>query len=87
MLVLSIFPAPHLYPSDTEETHAKRAGMGRLRHKLRHKQATFARPKLDTWVETDRSRVRRRCPQARGTQKAVTHFRRFDIRKNKTRKL
>ena len=36
MRVYPLFPAPHLYPSDTEQTHARRAGMRGLRHKARH---------------------------------------------------
>ena len=31
-----IFPALHLCPSDTQQTHARRAGMLGLRHKPRH---------------------------------------------------
>ncbi len=37
MLVCSLFPAPYLYPSDTEQTPPIRVGMQGLRHKLRHK--------------------------------------------------
>jgi hypothetical protein len=33
----SLFPALHLYPSDTEQTYVRRVGMRGLRHKSRHK--------------------------------------------------
>ena len=42
MRVCSLFPALHLYPSDTTREHPRRAGIEGLRHKLRHKiGATF----------------------------------------------
>jgi hypothetical protein len=37
MRVCSLFPAPHLYPRDNEQVHARRAGIVGLRHKSRHK--------------------------------------------------
>jgi len=37
MRLWPLFPALHLYPSDTKQTHARRAGMQGLRHKPRHK--------------------------------------------------
>jgi hypothetical protein len=36
MLVSRMFAALHLCVSDTEWTHARRAGIGQLRHKSRH---------------------------------------------------
>ncbi len=39
MRLWPLFPALHLYPSDIEKTHARRAGMRGLRHKSRHKIA------------------------------------------------
>jgi hypothetical protein len=37
MRVCPLFPAPHLYPSDSTRQHPRRAGIRGLRHKLRHK--------------------------------------------------
>src|SRR5260370_4496123 len=38
-----IYRARCVYPSDTEQTHARRAGMAGLRHKSRHKHAACDR--------------------------------------------
>ena len=42
MRVRRIFPALHLYPSDTERILPTPAGMARLRHKPRHKHTLRA---------------------------------------------
>jgi len=39
MRVRRIFPAPYLYPSDTDRHGPIRVGMAGLRHKSRHKEA------------------------------------------------
>jgi len=39
MRVCPVFPALHLYPSDSTRQHPRRAGMRGLRHKSRHKSA------------------------------------------------
>ena len=80
MRVCPLSTAPHLYPSDTEGTHARRAGMRELRHKLRHKLGIFrpSSPKLTLGVTAC-------CPGVRGHADAWTGFSPLMQKKQKIR--
>jgi hypothetical protein len=86
-----IFPALHLYPSDTQQNHARPAGMRGLRHKARHNALRRAiagsaspplltRPKLDNFRK---AAVAVGCPGPPGWAEAPTDFRLFDLEKLK----
>jgi len=47
MRVCSMFPPPWIILSDTTREHAIRAGIGRLRHKSRHKSLPAVSSVLD----------------------------------------
>src|SRR6266853_4918907 len=54
MRVCPLSPAPHLMPSDAEQTRTTPVGMGGLRHKLRHK---ISSPRLSSPIVQGHPRV------------------------------
>ena len=88
-----IFPALHLCPSDTQQTHARRAGILGLRHKPRHNRIAVrhrhfeARPlQRSNGLKLDNSRKPNLAPACCPTgvsPNATTDFRLFDLEKLK----